>query len=317
MYLSRRLPPDDYPLFKQIPVRHITPGAAGARIAVHLSGRLDEKRTPLVCIPGYCRNMLDYGDFVPEFHRLGEADWPVVLIDLLGRGRSGDRRNPARYTTINDANDVAALTAGLGIGNAVFLGQGHGGQVIMALAASRSHLIGGAILIDCGPVTHTPGLVRLRDNYEMMAKLAERRQFLSIARQVAAKSYPGATRQTLDRLIARTHFELKNGQTGSLFDLALLKRLHRLQYDDVFEARWPFFELLADKPLMLIRTQLTDQLQRSTFERMAELRSDAIQLVAPGQGSPALLSGADEVGAIADFVEYASRRARLSPVVSG
>ncbi len=316
--MTRRvLPPDDYELFAKIPVRHITAGAAGARIAVHLSGRLDDRRTPLICIPGFCRNMLGYADFIPLFHRLGQPDWPVVLIDLFGRGRSGDRKNPAHYTTTNDANDVATVAACLGIGHAVFLGQGHGGQVIMALAASHSHLIGGTILIDCGPVTHSPGLVRMRDNYLMMAKMVERRQFLSIARQAAGKSYPGATRTELDRLIARTHFELKNGQTGSLFDLALLKRLHPVQFDDVFEARWPFFELLDGKPLMLMRTQLTDHLQRATFERMAELRSDAIQLVVPGQGSPALLSGADEVGAIADFVEHASKRACLSAVVSG
>jgi len=300
-----------------MPVSYITLGAAGTNMAVQISGVLDDRRLPLVCIPGYCRNMVDFADFAALFHRLGEPDWPVVLLDLFGRGRSPDRKNPNHYTTTNDGDDVAMLAASLGIERAVFLGQDHGGQVTMALGASHPHLIGGAILIDCGPVTHTPGLVRMRDNYLLMAKLAERRQFLSIARQAMAKSYPGATRNELDMLIARTHFAGKKGRTGALFDPVLLKRLQALKFDDLFEARWPFFELLNERPLMLIRTQLTDQVQRDVFDAMAELRSDAIQLVIPGQGSPALLAGEDEVGSIVDFVANASKQAKLEAIVSG
>jgi len=314
---KRSLPPDNYPPFEKIPVRRITLGAGGMEMAFHLSGRLDDKRVPLICIPGYCRNMVDFADFIALFHRLGEPDWPIVLVDLFGRGRSSDRKNSSQYTTTSDGDDLAMLAAGLGIERAVFLGQDHGGQVVMALGASHSHLIGGAILIDCAPVTHTPGLVRLRDNYLLMNRLAERTQFLSIARQVTAKSYPGATRNELDNLIARTHFVRKNGRTSALFDPALLKRLQAMQFDDLFEARWPFFELLDDRPLMLIRTQFTDQIERDIFECMAQLRSDAIQLVIPGQGSPALLAGEDEVGAIVDFVAYASKQAKLKAIVSG
>ncbi len=298
-------------------MRSIVTGPGGAGMALHLSGKLDDKRLPVICIPGYCRNMADFADFSAMFHRLGEPDWPIVLIDLFGRGRSADRKNPRHYTTTNDGNDLAMAVASLGIEKAVFLGQDHGGQVIMALGVSNAHLVAGTILIDCAPVTHIPGLVRMRDNYLMMEKMRQSRQFLSIARQALARSYPGATPSELDELIARTHFMTKKGRPKALFDPALLKRLHALKFDDQFEARWVFFELLNDKPIMLIRTQLTDQLTRATFDQMTQLRSDAIQFVIAGQGSPALLSGIDEVGAIVDFVANTSKQAKLDAVVSG
>ena len=53
---------------------------------------------------------------------------------------------------------------------------------------------------------------------------------------------------------------------------------------------------------MLMRTQLTEQLRRETFEEMMRRRRDAEGYVIEGQGSPALLDNADDVQPIADFV---------------
>ena len=50
------------------------------------------------------------------------------------------------------------------IDSAIFIGQGYGGQVLMALGAQQPTLIAGAVLIDAGPMTDPRGLVRLRNN---------------------------------------------------------------------------------------------------------------------------------------------------------
>ena len=60
-------------------------------------------------------------------------------------------------------------------------------------------------------------------------------------------------------------------------------------------------------PLMLLRTQLTDQLPEAVLEEMMRRRPDAVSLEIGGQGSPALLDHAEEVGAIADFVRRVAR----------
>lgn len=314
--LRRGVSLDELDVFADLPATHIAMGD-GSLLGVHVAGRIDDARPPVICLAGYVRNMADYADFITTFQRLTDSDWPVVLVDLRGRGRSSKRRKMADYTTVNDAADVASICDALGIEQAVFIGQGHGGQVLMALAETRSRLIAGSVLIDCGPITDTPGLVRLRDNMEQLNAMKGERQFRAIARQIYGLAHPGATEDELDQIADRTHLLRKNGRVRPLFDPALLKRLADIQFEDVFEPQWILFDLLSTAPMMLVRTQLTDSLQRATFERMGDIRSDAIQIIIPGQGTPALLTGEDEVGAIADFCQSISKQLRLRPIVSG
>ncbi len=305
-----------------LPVRQII-GVNGTRyIAVHMSGNVDDKRLPLICIADYCRNMMDFTGFVGQFRRHSESDWPTILIDLPGHGRSENRQNPNRYTTTNDAQDIATIVGALGIEKSIFLGQGYGGQVIMALASQHCHLIAGTILIDASPMINAPGLVRMRDNMLMMLSMRNRKQFISIGHQVFGRSHPGATSDELDEIIGRT-FDWskptwdKFNRAVPKFDIRLLKRLEHIQSEDIFESQWPMFSMLAHAPLLLMRTQLTDQLGRATFDQMGSVRSDSVQVVIPGQGSPAMLTGTDEVGIIADFIAHVARHTRTSPIVCG
>ena len=92
----QRSVPEDYRAFSSLPVTHYSVGPASETIAVHVAGRLTGGRTPLLCIPGYQRNMSDFADFAGNFHRRFGEDWPVVLVDLKGRGRSSDRADKRR-----------------------------------------------------------------------------------------------------------------------------------------------------------------------------------------------------------------------------
>lgn len=305
-----------------LPIRHITGENGGRYLGVHISGPLDDEQLPLVCIADYCRNMFDFKELLQQFKRHSENDRPVILIDLLGHGRSENRQNPTQYTTTNDAKDITAVIGALGVEKAIFLGQGYGGQVIMALASHHYHLIAGTVLVDASPIINAPGLVRMRDNLLMMLGMRNREQFLNIGRQVFGRSHPGATLDELDNIIERTFTWvnstwLKSGRPIPKFDIQLLKRLTDIHSEDIFTPQWPMFNMLAHAPLLLMRTQLTDQLGRATFELMGSARTDSVQVVIPGQGSPALLTGADEVGTIIDFLDHISRRTRTNPIVSG
>lgn len=302
-----RVVPSDHKPFAALPARAITLGDARQSVAVHVAGTLDTRRLPLICVPGYHRNMADFTDFVAYFQRLAPPDWPVVLVDLKGRGRSGDRIEKADYASPQDAHDLALLAAALGIGQAIFLGQGYGGQVIMALAAERPGLIAGAVLIDAGPVTDSRGLVRLRNNLQHIESARGERAIDMAFRQILGADYPGAPEAQLQALALRTHVFDKRGRPQPLFDRYLLKRLENFDHDDVLVAQWPLFEALAHAPLLLMRTQLTDQLRRQTFEDMVRRRPDAASLTIAGQGSPALLDQAEDVTPIARFVSEVAR----------
>ncbi|MCF6301647.1 MAG: alpha/beta fold hydrolase [Devosiaceae bacterium] len=316
--MSRRtFPPDNYEPFSGLPIREIVGADGRQKLAVHIAGRLDDQRVPLICIADYCRNMADYRSFVPLFHHQLENDWPVILVDLAGHGRSASRKNPNHYSTTNDAKDLGTVCAALGIERAIFFGQGYGGRVIMSLGGQSAHLIAGSLLMDCAPVIHAPSLVRLRDNLTLISQMRGKKQFGTIAHQAFGKSYPGITDKELDQIISRTFFWSRSGRVKPLFDITLITRLASVKFDDLYQAQWSLFNMLSHAPLMLIRTQLSDQLTRTIFEKMGNLRTDAIEVVIAGQGSPALLEGSDEVGAISDFVRHASRHAGCDPIVAG
>lgn len=298
--MARFVPPD-HAAFADLNVTMVTL-AVGLRAAVHVSGTLSSRRLPVVCIPGYQRNMSDFSDFAAYFRRAGGGEWPVVLLDLPGRGRADDRRQAADYSSINDARDVASILAALGIGRAVMLGQGHGGQVAMALAAKHPLLVAGTVLLDSGPVTDSRGIVRLRSNVAHIEGLRGAKVVAAGFRRILGGDYPGLAEDRLGALMGRTHFLDKKGRARPLYDKRLIEALASINFDDVLAAQWPLFDALTCAPLMLLRTQLTDQLRRETFDEMTRRRPDATALTIAGQGSPALFDQREEIEAVADFV---------------
>jgi pimeloyl-ACP methyl ester carboxylesterase len=299
--LSKRVVPPDLPVFAPLPASLVSLGSPGEQMAVHVSGKLGAGRRPLVCLSGYHRNMADFLDFLPLFRRQTEADTPIVLIDLLGRGRSTDRRDRQHYSSPVDGRDVANLANALGIEDAVFLGQGYGGQVVMALAAQRPTLIAGAILIDAAPLSSPRGLVRLRNNLRDLDGLRSAAGLRSMFRRMLGTDYPGLADSALDGLAQRTHYLDKRSRVRPLFDPGLLQLLDAFEYDDVFEAQWPMFHALDHAPLMLMRTQLTDLVRRETFDEMLRRRSDAEGYFIEGQASPALLAHPEDVEPVTSF----------------
>lgn len=298
----RRTVPDDHPAFARLPVERIMLGDARTHAAVYRRGQFGTGRTPLVCIAGYQRNMSDFSDFASYLQRVGPGDWPLVLIDLPGRGRADDRRQAVDYGSVTDAHDVADIMAALGIGRAIMLGQGHGGQVIMALAARHPLLLAGTVLVDAGPVTDSRGIVRLRSNMAHIDGLRGAKTVRSGFRRILGSDYPGLSDERLDELALRSHWFDRRGHAQPLFDARLIDNLQAFRFDDVLVAQWPLYDALASAPLLLLRTQQTDQLRRETFEEMARRRPDATALTISGQGSPALFDQQEEVAAVADFI---------------
>ena len=172
----------------------------------------------------------------------------------------------------------------------------------MALCLERPTLLAGAVLIDAGPVIAAESLIRLRSNNEAIAGLRGVGGLTVMLRRMMRADYPAADEEELDRLIARTYTIASTGRAEPLFDPALVTRLAHLSYDDVLSPQWPFFDLLRGAPLMLVRSELTDQLSPAVLDEMMTRRPDALGLVIDQQGSPPLLDRTEHVRPIADFI---------------
>ena len=97
-----RMVPEDDRSYVNLPVSRYGV-AAGRRIDCRACiGPAHYRTCPPLCVPGYHRNMSDFSEFANHFHRQFGEDWPVVLVDLKGRGRPPDRGDKARYVSTLD-----------------------------------------------------------------------------------------------------------------------------------------------------------------------------------------------------------------------
>jgi pimeloyl-ACP methyl ester carboxylesterase len=301
MAKSRPVPSEHRP-FAALPVRMITVGRGAERMAVHVAGELRPGRVPVICVSGYQRNMADFAEFVRLATPLLGPQTPIILVDLKGRGRSSDRARLSEYSSLNDAADLVEITRALAIEHAIFLGQGYGGQVLMALAAERPSLMSAVVLIDSGPVSDSRGLVRLRVTLADLTGIGGDASLRPMMRRMVMADYPDAPEDILEDLAFRTHFVDRRGRLQPLFDPKLIKLLEPFDLDDVLVAQWPLFDALTPIPLLMMRTQLTQQLHRETFEEMMKRRRDADGYIIEHQGSPALLDNLEDVQPITDFI---------------
>lgn len=305
--LKRATPLPEAPVFADLPIRRVASGPASAQIAVHIHGMLDDATVPVLCIPGYVRNMADFAALPATVNQAPDTSFAFILVDLPGRGRSARNSRKRAYSTPRDADCVLDVLHALDISRAVLIGEGHGGQVAMLAAARHPTAVAGTVLIDAGPVTDSRGLVRTRTNFRHLTELRDAGAARAALHKILGTDYPGESVARLDALAERLYVPGPRGRLQGLFDSRLIEQLEQFEFDDVLEPQWQLFDALAHAPLMLVRTQLTDQVRRASFEEMVRRRPDAATLVISGQGSPALLDGAAERDALAAFLRDVCR----------
>ena len=88
--------------------------------------------------------------------------YDIIMVDLRGHGRSS--KPPAGYSIKDDADDVAGLISGLGLGKTAVIGHSLGASVAALLAADYPQLISCAILED--PPWYDPQTNQLQESSE-------------------------------------------------------------------------------------------------------------------------------------------------------
>ena len=125
----------------------------GLRMAARIWGApQDSAGPPLLCLPGLSRNGADFAGLARAV-----APYPVVALDLIGRGLADRAASPARYAGPRLLDDIRHATAALGLHRVIGAGTSFGGLLAMALAVSQPGLLAGSIFNDVGPDAATSG----------------------------------------------------------------------------------------------------------------------------------------------------------------
>src|SRR5947209_1960429 len=253
-------------------------------------------KPPLLCLHGLTRNARDFSDFGERY----SPRFRVIALDFRGRGASDYDPLPARYNPLTYAGDVTELLDQLGISQAVFVGTSLGGLVTMTMAALAPQRIFATILNDVGPDIDPSGVGRI------LTYVGKDRRFGSwdeAADAIAANYGSSFDRYTLEDWVnmARRNCREDDGEIRFNYDMAIaepFKTSGPTPHVDL----WPFFTVLGQKPLLVVRGAKSDLLTEATAARMRQVAPDMTLAVVPGVGHAPELNEPEAVAAINAFL---------------
>jgi pimeloyl-ACP methyl ester carboxylesterase len=252
---------------------------------------------PLLCLHGLTRNARDFAGFAERY----SPRFRVIVVDFRGRGDSDYDPSPERYNPLTYAGDVIELLDDLGIDRAIFVGTSLGGLVTMAMAAIAPQRIHAAILNDVGPELEDVGIDRI------MSYLGNDQRFESweaAADAVAEKhgpAFPNYGRGDW-MAMARRNCRERDGEISFDYDMAIAEPFKTAGPVPKIDM-WPLFLALAQKPLLLVRGEISLLLGASATEKMRQLAPQMRFVSVPATGHSPELDEPEAVAAIDSFLE--------------
>ena len=236
-------------------------------------------QAPILCLPGLTRNARD---FEPVADRFG-GEWRVLALDFRGRGLSDPDPQPGNYLPPTYARDVLKLLDQLGIADAVFVGTSLGGLTTMIIAAMEEERIAAALINDIGPEVAAGGIDRIRTYVGKQARFADYAEAGQAFAARAGDVYPNWNTAEWERFARRCCREAGDGVELD-YDMAIAQPF--AQANEATQPNlWPLLQNLKDKPVTVLRGELSDLFAPDVAERMvAELGEGAELVTVPHVG---------------------------------
>jgi pimeloyl-ACP methyl ester carboxylesterase len=250
----------------------------------------------LLCLPGLTRNSKDFESLATHLH----ARYRVLCPDLRGRGRSARDPNPDNYRPDIYAGDIWRLLDALGIERVGVIGTSLGALMAMGMNAMAPQRITRVVLNDAGPELDPRGIARIAGYtgkpVAPMKTWAEATQ--RIANNYAA-AYPDFNAGDWSDHARASCYRDVDGIIQFDYDPGISRGLAS---GSATPDLWPVFDLLAGKPVLVLRGELSDVLAESTVAKMRtrlpELRATTI----PGHGHAPTLDEPAARAAIDEFL---------------
>ena len=263
------------------------------------------ERPPLLCLPGLTRNSRDFAALAERY----SPRFRVLALEFRGRAGSDYDPEPMRYNPVTYAGDVIQFLHGLGIPQAIFVGTSLGGLVTMAIAKMAPERIAAAILNDIGPELSNEGLERIRGYLGRDPRFGS---WDEVGELLARNHNHVPARYTHEDWVRMAHRVCReeNGEIRFDYDMAIVKPFETSGATPTIDM-WPLFDALAQKPLLVVRGEISDLLSADGAAKMQGVAPNTTIAVVPGVGHAPDLDEPEAVAAIDAFLEsLADRQSR-------
>lgn len=254
----------------------------------------------LLLMHGLTRNS---ADFEPLAEHLAPG-YRLVVPDQRGRGLSDYDSDPANYRPDIYAADMFALLDGLGIARAGLIGTSMGGLIAMIMAATQPDRIAGVIMNDIGPQIEAAGLARIQGYVGPTQDAADWDEAAARCAAVNAVALPDFGPQDWLAFARRTCIETPAGRIRFAYDPAIALSTQGAQPATLPPDLWPLWDMLAEKPVLVLRGGHSDLLSAATVAEMGKRHRGAFSAVdVPNRGHAPILDEPVALSAIEAFLQ--------------
>ncbi len=268
------------------------------------AARDDNRRVPVVCLPGLTRNSADFEPLGRALAHESATPRRVLAFDYRGRGLSDHDPDWRHYALPIERADLLKALAQEGIARAHFIGTSRGGLHIIGLAPTHRAMIQSAVLNDIGPVLEPAGLRRIKGYIGRTAAPRDVDEAIALLKAGGGAHFNGLNAEGW-RHFAETTFGRDPARLAPRYDPAIARSLDDLDLDQPLPDMWAAFDALVGTPVLTIRGANSDLLSEATCAAMAARWPGCVALHVPGQGHAPLLADSETIGRIDSFLAAA------------
>lgn len=253
-------------------------------------------RLPILCLHGLTRNSRDFEELAERY----SPRFRVLALEFRGRADSDFDPQPMRYNPLTYAGDVIEFLDQLGIDQAIFVGTSLGGLVTMTIAAMQPQRIAATLLNDIGPDVDTSGIDRI---LSYVGKDVRFKDWDEAANTIASNygaSFDRYSHEDWVKMAKRNCREIDGG-IGFNYDMAIAEPFRSGGPAPQVDL-WPLFQVLASKPLLVVRGAKSDLLTAETTAKMQEASPNVKVAVVDGVGHAPELNEPEAIEAIDAFL---------------
>ena len=252
----------------------------------------------ILCMHGLTRNSADFEDIC----RVLEDRYRLIVVDQRGRGLSDYDPDAANYNPLIYVQDMFRLLEILDLSKVVLMGTSMGGIMAMMMAAMKPALIQGLIINDIGPEVGALGLDRLKKYVGQATPVSNWDDAAKQSAEINAIAFPNASEQDWQRFAKRTYSENQNGIPVLAYDPKIAEPLNDSSNNTAAPNLWPVYDQICNKPMLLIRGELSDILEPRCVQVMRQKNTKLEVCEIPNVGHAPLLSEPAAQSAIEGFL---------------
>ena len=256
-------------------------------------------QTPLLCMHGLTRNSADFEDLCEVLANR----YRLVVVDQRGRGRSAYDPNAANYNPLVYVQDMFALLRQLKITSVILLGTSMGGIMAMMMAAMQPDVVKALIINDIGPAVAPTGLARIQRYVGKLSPVTNWQEAVAQTKQINQLAFPDFTDPDWLAFAKRIYQEDADSNLKLAHDPAIATPIDASEGQSLSVNLWPVFEQISDKPILLIRGELSDILALECVAEMQRIKPNLDYSEIANVGHAPLLSEPAAVAAIQTFLQ--------------